>query len=129
MKQCLRAHRMQVLPACSVAELCSRIPSADAALVGVAGAPPLQQHVAAAAALHRDGALVGSGTGPARQRGLLIIGPEGDFTPEELAALLAAGAAPVGLGPLRLRAETAAVSILAYLQLHFDGPDSRDSAE
>jgi 16S rRNA (uracil1498-N3)-methyltransferase len=36
-------------------------------------------------------------------------GPEGDFTPEEADALRAAGAIPVSLGPLILRAETAAL--------------------
>lgn len=45
------------------------------------------------------------------------MGPEGDFTPEELQLLLEAGARPVGLGTLRLRAETAAIAMLAYVQL------------
>ena len=40
-----------------------------------------------------------------------MVGPEGDFTDEEVAALVEAGARPVGLGPLRLRVETAAVAI------------------
>jgi 16S rRNA U1498 N3-methylase RsmE len=51
------------------------------------------------------------------RQGLLVIGPEGDFTPEELEQLLAAGATPVGLGDLRLRAETAAIALLAYVRL------------
>ena len=45
------------------------------------------------------------------------IGPEGDFTAAEMAAICATGALPITLGPLVLRAETAAVyclSILAY---------------
>lgn len=41
----------------------------------------------------------------------------GDWTPEELQQLLAAGAQPVALGDLRLRAETAAVALLAYLRM------------
>ena len=41
------------------------------------------------------------------------IGPEGDFTPEEIAAIMAAGAMPVTLGPLVLRAETAAIYALS----------------
>ena len=42
-------------------------------------------------------------------------GPEGDFTPEEMDAILACGAQPVTLGPLILRAETAALYGLANL--------------
>jgi 16S rRNA U1498 N3-methylase RsmE len=80
--------------------------------------------------------------------GLLLIGPEGDFTPVELKTLLEAGAVPVcalcacqlagkgadmrrcdfllkygdvasqvGLGPLRLRAETAAIALLSTLMM------------
>ena len=43
----------------------------------------------------------------------LIVGPEGDFTPRELEALVEAGAVPVGLGGNRLRVETAAEALLA----------------
>lgn len=42
-------------------------------------------------------------------------GPEGDFTPAELETILACGAQPVTLGPLILRAETAALYGLANL--------------
>ncbi len=42
-------------------------------------------------------------------------GPEGDFTPAEMDFLLNQGALPVTLGPLILRAETAAVYGLAVL--------------
>ena len=45
--------------------------------------------------------------------GLLLVGPEGDFTDDELARLAEAGAVAVGLGPLRLRVETAAIAIMA----------------
>ncbi len=38
---------------------------------------------------------------------LLLIGPEGDFTPDEVAAALAKGFQPVSLGNTRLRTETA----------------------
>ncbi len=44
-----------------------------------------------------------------------LIGPEGDFSPAELAAATAAGFAPVTLGPLVLRADTAATCALALL--------------
>ena len=44
----------------------------------------------------------------------LFVGPEGDFTPEELASLLAI-ATPTSFGPTILRAETAAVFGLSVL--------------
>ena len=44
-----------------------------------------------------------------------FVGPEGDFTPDELDALLAAGAAPVSLGQQVLRAETACLYGLCAL--------------
>ncbi|MCM1111370.1 MAG: 16S rRNA (uracil(1498)-N(3))-methyltransferase [Clostridium sp.] len=40
---------------------------------------------------------------------LLMIGPEGDFSPAEIRAALDAGFMPVTLGPSRLRTETAAL--------------------
>ncbi len=45
----------------------------------------------------------------------LLIGPEGDFTPDELQHIIAQGFTPITLGPLTLRAETAAISALAIL--------------
>ena len=46
---------------------------------------------------------------------LVWIGPEGDFTPDEYEAIVQLGAAPVTLGPLVLRADTATITILAML--------------
>jgi 16S rRNA (uracil1498-N3)-methyltransferase len=43
------------------------------------------------------------------------IGPEGDFTLEELSAIQAAGALPISLGRLVLRVETAAIYSLSIL--------------
>lgn len=40
---------------------------------------------------------------------LIIIGPEGDFSPEEIKSALDVGFVPVSLGPSRLRTETAAL--------------------
>lgn len=42
-----------------------------------------------------------------------IVGPEGDFTVAEYAAFARAGVEPVTLGPLVLRADTAAIALLA----------------
>lgn len=41
---------------------------------------------------------------------LILIGPEGDFSPEEVEAAKLLGFVPVKLGPSRLRTETAAVA-------------------
>ncbi len=46
---------------------------------------------------------------------LLLIGPEGDFTSEELNQALRAGARPFSLGPTVLRCETAALSALSII--------------
>lgn len=43
----------------------------------------------------------------------LMIGPEGDFTPAELSSALSAGFAPLSLGPIILRSETAAIYALS----------------
>lgn len=51
---------------------------------------------------------------------LWLVGPEGDFSPAEMSLATAAGFAPITLGPLVLRCETAAVyalSVLSY-ELH-----------
>ncbi len=46
---------------------------------------------------------------------LILIGPEGDFTPAELNLAKSAGCLPLSLGPLVLRAETAAIYTLSIL--------------
>lgn len=50
----------------------------------------------------------------------VLIGPEGDFTPEETSAALTAGFHPVTLGANVLRAETAALFCLSALRYEFD---------
>ncbi len=45
-----------------------------------------------------------------------LIGPEGDLTPDEVAAALSAGWLPVTLGPLVLRCDTAAACALGALR-------------
>lgn len=49
------------------------------------------------------------------QSAVVWIGPEGDFTNAEYEAILKLGTAPISLGPLVLRADTAALSILSVL--------------
>ena len=45
----------------------------------------------------------------------VFVGPEGDFTPAELALAKSVGCRPVTLGPIILRAETAALYCLSVL--------------
>ena len=49
----------------------------------------------------------------------VLIGPEGDFSPEEASLALAGGYIPVHLGASRLRTETAAVTAVEAVYLHF----------
>ena len=53
------------------------------------------------------------------QTAAVWIGPEGDFTLDELKMILAAGAKPVTLGSLTLRVETAAIYCLSFLNYEF----------
>jgi 16S rRNA (uracil1498-N3)-methyltransferase len=46
---------------------------------------------------------------------LMMIGPEGDFTPAELALAKTNGCVPITLGPIILRVETAAIYCLSVL--------------
>ena len=55
---------------------------------------------------------------------LILVGPEGDFTPAEMSAVKSAGVLPITLGRLVLRSETAAIyalSVISYeLQSKYD---------
>jgi 16S rRNA (uracil1498-N3)-methyltransferase len=128
-KQCLRAHTMVVAPPCSISQLCQNIQKQEQnqqgkegtiALVGVANAPSIYT-VLSEAIQDTDDNNSGNTAPPqssSSKTGILIIGPEGDFTDQELMDLKEAGAQPVGLGPLRLRAETASLAILSVAQLY-----------
>lgn len=52
-----------------------------------------------------------------QRRAIFLIGPEGDFTPGELAAALKAGCIPVSLGEHVLKVDTAAISTVAVARL------------
>jgi 16S rRNA (uracil1498-N3)-methyltransferase len=96
-KQSLVAPPMQVRDADSFAGLLRNVPRDTLALICAAGAMPMLE------------ALVAT-----RASGLLIAsGPEGDFAPDELESATAGGFVPVGLGPNRLRSETAAIAAIA----------------
>jgi 16S rRNA (uracil1498-N3)-methyltransferase len=48
---------------------------------------------------------------------LILIGPEGDFSPEEIKQSFSQGFSPISLGPSRLRTETAALVACHSIQL------------
>lgn len=50
---------------------------------------------------------------------LIIIGPEGDFTSDELALAKKMGCIPVSLGDLVLRVATAAVAAVSFIRLYY----------
>jgi len=51
---------------------------------------------------------------------ILLIGPEGDFTQEEVNLCMESGFKPVSLGKQRLRTETAAIAVAAYFNVMSD---------
>ncbi len=50
---------------------------------------------------------------------ILFVGPEGDFTPEEIRQVCNSGCHPVSLGANVLKTDTAAVSVLAMVNYEF----------
>ena len=106
-----RSTTMAIRKPLHVRELAEHVRRSSLALVGVEGAPGimevLDQQAEALAGMDQSGA----------KPGLLLVGPEGDFTAEELQALFDAGAKPVGLGRNRLRVETAALAMLNAVTL------------
>jgi 16S rRNA (uracil1498-N3)-methyltransferase len=87
-------------------------------------ADPEQKGLLYVASLHPQARSLGSaldadrkGEGSIKSIGI-AIGPEGDFTPEENLLLEQSGATPVSLGPLVLRAETAALAALSVIGDH-----------
>lgn len=56
---------------------------------------------------------------PGTTAATLLIGPEGDFSPEETTAAIAAGFLPVSLGSIVLRVETATLFCLSAFRYEF----------
>jgi 16S rRNA (uracil1498-N3)-methyltransferase len=91
------------------AEVTREISGHDAALLcWEGGGQPLHQAVPRAV----------EGTGRVA-RLLLLVGPEGGFTSEEVTLAESAGARLVSLGPRILRAESAGVTVVAICQYRF----------
>lgn len=103
-KQSLRAHNLILQPATTLQELGPLIRAAPTAWVGAAGGSALRDQ----SQPRPTGACI---------PGMLIVGPEGDFTMAELDQLLQEGTQLVSLGSHRLRVETAAVAMLSAAQL------------
>jgi 16S rRNA (uracil1498-N3)-methyltransferase len=104
-KQCGRVVVPTLTPPRAFAEVLREIPGQNAAWIfWEGGGQPL-------AATARE---VG-----ARARLLLLVGPEGGFTSEEVARAEEAGARLVSLGPRILRAESAGLAALALAQFLF----------
>ena len=101
-RQCGAAWLPQIHPPTTFSDSLARV--GEVSPVFVAALSP-------GAALLRDAV---SACPPPKQAGW-FVGPEGDFTPDELGALLKAGAIPVSLGQNVLRAETACLYGLCVL--------------
>jgi 16S rRNA (uracil1498-N3)-methyltransferase len=98
-KQCGRNTLLEIAAPATPAELFARLEPGTWPLVADPAGPPL-------ATIPR----------PASPGAILaLVGPEGGFTPEEVAAAVAAGSTPASLGPHVLRIETAAIAAAAAL--------------
>jgi 16S rRNA (uracil1498-N3)-methyltransferase len=107
LKQC-GGHWLPGIPApAPLAEVLARPQGADLALVAALRPDAAHPREILEAFAARTGA-------PPRDV-TVWVGPEGDFTEAELAAILGSGARPINLGPRVLRSETAAVYCLSFL--------------
>ena len=97
-KQCGRNWLLDIAAPRSVAELLADAPAGARVLMADPGGEPL----------------VTAATEAATEI-IALVGPEGGFTAEEIAAADRAGARRIGLGPHVLRVETAAVALAARL--------------
>lgn len=52
---------------------------------------------------------------------IVLIGPEGDFSPQEVKLAISAGFIPVTLGEETLRVDTAAIAVASYIMFSFSG--------
>lgn len=106
-KQCGQDHLPEVLPARDFSDW---LPTADGEVKIIGslfpGARPLRDILRAAVV-------------PSRV--ILLVGPEGDFSPEEVDAAVAAGFQPATFGSIVLRAETAAIFGISAIRYEFPG--------
>ena len=99
-KQSHSASTMEVHAPISIDDLIRKVPMETLAVICVQGAEPLRSVIRRA-----------------HPRAILIaVGPEGDFDDEERAKAANAGFVAAGLGPNRLRSETAALGAVSIAQ-------------
>lgn len=112
-KQCGAAWLPQVETPCTVAEALGRHSKSDLALVG--SLQTERRHPSEIFAEYKKNHGRKPGTAA------IWVGPEGDFTLDELLAIEKAGARPITLGNLTLRVETAAIYCLSVLNYELNG--------
>ncbi|XP_010273349.1 PREDICTED: uncharacterized protein LOC104608906 isoform X2 [Nelumbo nucifera] len=110
-KQCQRLHEMSMNPSTKIGSLLPIVAQSKLSFIAVAEATPLITTLTCSRV---------------EASGLIIIGPEGDFTEKEVKMMTEAGATAVGLGPNRLRVETATMTLLATLMLWSDSQQQQD---
>ncbi|KAL5788030.1 hypothetical protein ACOSP7_004979 [Xanthoceras sorbifolium] len=111
-KQCQRLHEMILNPPTKIDGLLPIVAQSKLSFVAIAEGTPL---VSALTSSSKESS------------GLIIVGPEGDFTEKEVNMIMEAGAIAVGLGPHRLRVETATIALLATLMLWSDSQQMPNS--
>jgi 16S rRNA (uracil1498-N3)-methyltransferase len=106
-KQCGNNWLPEIQPPRKLRDFLGALPNFDLKLIASLqpDAKPLKTILPGASALGHPGA----------SSVLVLIGPEGDFTPAEINLAKSAGCLPLSLGPLVLRAETAAIYTLSIL--------------
>jgi len=104
-KQCQRLWKPTLHPACELNELHARIPSLKGRPGAVAHCMDQVEGVPTRVAW--------TSWMKGKPSAWLAIGPEGDFSAEEVQGLVQTGAAAVHLGELRLRTETAGIAAVA----------------
>jgi 16S rRNA (uracil1498-N3)-methyltransferase len=104
-KQCGRNRLMEIGEPQSISAVLAARPVNGRAIIADPDGPPLDAHGITA------GTSIAAGTTSL----LALIGPEGGFTPEELAVATGEGAVRAALGPHILRVETAAIALAARL--------------
>ena len=115
MKQSGRCTRTLIHQPVSIEELLKMTASYQLKLISMIGdSLPLLYNV------------MGEVNGEKFKNGVILVGPEGDFTDEETALAVENGFNPVSLGKRRLRSETAASAAVSIIMSHFEEGELRN---